>query len=803
LRRPSRTFDAGVKGLNPKLATSGTPRNPAMRHAELRTLSASLRWVLLMLIAAVVGWTLPARAGDTVEQCHGYARQAVAQHEDNVRNQCGFTGPAWSTFYDGHFGFCRSAKSSSVDREVKARTDALHRCKTICGGYHRAAKDHIRIAQQNGCLTADSFTPHDPIRLPGGPYRWGTGMGHFNFCMGGASGETLAAETKARADGAAKCTACRQYADAAANDARIVFDNGCATTFERDPPGRWTRDTEAHFRWCMSGPRWETINRERDARALGAVKCRACGDFIREASRQSDENKTKTCGNGGNYWGEATSFYIGAACLAQYDPRRWIVETLEQRARTLRECVPAEVRGFCNAYAAGALAQRSRMTGMHPVGQCTVDGPRWARHHFQHYDWCVAVWRDGRSYPFFPNAESKAREDILKTCRPRTPSSPPPPNGNPPPNEPGPAQSCSVSVTVTNKRCCQGDSPLGDCIDMTSNPPGALTTFGCGVDEDQALGAAKFKWGQEGGPLLDDDEDGDDIPCQGCCTYEKTVQHGCICGALGTRPYTGVPKNIPTRPVDVLKIEPRRPLDVFTPTVNKCFSNMIRNVAGRCACPGGTRWRGIRCERVAAMPIPPSTPNIDRVIIRPVPPVAETRRCRWPRPVGLWPRCCPSGTIYQGGVCRRPARPVVMPPPVIPRPPVVAPQPAPPIVHCPASRPVGRPPYCCPAGTRFLGGVCRRGAFPAPATPGGGRPVSCPASRPVGRPPYCCPAGTRYLGRVCRRDAPAQPLPAPRAPGAPPAGGQAGACPANRPVGRPPYCCPPGTAYLRGACRRQ
>ena len=745
----------------------------------------------LLLVLAVSGSPFSASAGDSVEECHGYARQAVAQQEDNLRNQCGFTGPAWSTFYEGHFGFCRSSKSSSVDREVKARVDALNRCKNICGPYHRAARDHIRIARDNGCL--DPFSPNGTIGLPGGPERWGSGLHHFNFCMGGASAETLAAETNARADGAAKCAACRQYADAATNDARIVAENGCSSTFSGDPPGRWTTDTNAHFRWCMSGPRWETINRERDARALGAVKCTACRDFIREANRQSQENAARTCGNEGNYWGEATSFYIGSACLAQYDPRRWIAETLETRARLLRECVPAQVRGFCNAYATTALVQRARMTMMEPKGECTVDGPRWARFHFQHYDWCVAVWRAGVAYPAFPNAESKAREDILKTCTPRSPASPPPDREPPPPNEPGPTWTCSVSVRVTNKRCCQGDSPLGDCVDMTSNPPGALTTFGCGADEDQALGAAKFKWGLEGGPLLDDDDDGDDIPCQGCCTYDKTVQPGCLCAALSTRSYSSAPLPVPDRPLDILKF-------------NRCFSNMVPNAEGRCACRSGTKWRGIRCEPTRAIPIPTTTPSMDKIVSKPSPlmiPGTNVRRCRWPRPVGLWPRCCPYGTRYERGVCRRPARPVVTPPPAAvtlpPAPAIPAPlNPAPPIVRCPDNHPVGRPPYCCPAGTRYVRGACRRLASPHSAASGAAGAVGCPPSRPIGKPPYCCPQGTRFLSGVCRRIA--QPTPAPKGTGT--ADHQPAGCPPNRPVGRPPYCCPQGTSYQRGACRK-
>jgi hypothetical protein len=87
---------------------------------------------------------------------------------------------------------------------------------------------------------------------------------------------------------------------------------------------------------------------------------------------------------------------------------------------------------------------------------------------------------------------------------------------------------------------------------------------------------------------------------------------------------------------------------------------------------------------------------------------------------------------------------------------------------------LGQPPaLLLPGGTRYVGGVCRRGAFPIPVTPGGGQPVSCPASLPVGWPTYCCPPGRAISAGAA---------------GASSARAQTGACPASLPIGRPPYC---------------
>src|SRR5262249_42623375 len=149
-----------------------------------------------------------------------------------------------------HYNWCRSADARLVDSESKARTDRLNQC-TGCGDYARAAQRQIQTASENGCLDAMTVvdttqwgrgSDHFGFCMSGGagwdkriadedrarrlqlvrcencrlyerealsiirsasedgknaclarltaerPDRWGTGTGHFMFCVNGADG---------------------------------------------------------------------------------------------------------------------------------------------------------------------------------------------------------------------------------------------------------------------------------------------------------------------------------------------------------------------------------------------------------------------------------------------------------------------------------------------------------------------------------------------------------------------------------------------------------------------------------------
>jgi hypothetical protein len=84
---------------------------------------------------------------------------------------------------------------------------------------------------------------------------------------------------------------------------------------------------------------------------------------------------------------------------------------------------------------------------------------------------------------------------------------------------------------------------------------------------------------------------------------------------------------------------------------------------------------------------------------------------------------------------------------------------------CPPDRPVGAYPNCCPQGTDFRNGKCRfTKAAPVKCRksqmfdPATGicvdrtrRQRFCPADRPVGAYPDCCPEGYQFANGKCRR----------------------------------------------------
>ena len=57
-----------------------------------------------------------------------YARQAVAQNQENLRKGCGYTGPRWSNDYQGHFNYYMDYPDRAA-AEARARAAALRNCR--------------------------------------------------------------------------------------------------------------------------------------------------------------------------------------------------------------------------------------------------------------------------------------------------------------------------------------------------------------------------------------------------------------------------------------------------------------------------------------------------------------------------------------------------------------------------------------------------------------------------------------------------------------------------------------------------
>jgi len=217
------------------------------------------------------------------------------------------------------------------------------------------------------------------------------------------------------------------------------------------------------------------------------------------------------------------------------------------------------------------------------------------------------------------------------------------------------------------------------------------------------------------------------------------------------------------------------PVPVVTPQPLTCKFGMQLNANGFCACPGGMKWNGASCVGTFGVdignvkPTPPPSP------VTTAPPGVPVQTCPADRPNGSYPNCCPNGTTYANGACRRP---VVIPALC-----------APGMIH---DRATGKC-VSCPQGTISRADVCVRV-----------QPQVCPADRPNGTYPNCCPAGLQYdnHGR-CRPPRqycgpnqfldPVTNLCVNRPQ-------QQKVCPPDRPSGNYPLCCPANYQYVAGNC---
>ncbi|MGO4642417.1 YncE family protein [Mesorhizobium sp. 2RAF45] len=219
------------------------------------------------------------------------------------------------------------------------------------------------------------------------------------------------------------------------------------------------------------------------------------------------------------------------------------------------------------------------------------------------------------------------------------------------------------------------------------------------------------------------------------------------------------------------------PAPLATTQPAECKFGMTLNNNGFCACPAGTKWNGGACVAGSAGGggAYPSKP----IDTEPAP-VVRAKTCPVDRPLGNYPNCCPAGTSFKNGVCKRAA--------------VAPPLCSQGMVHdrstgkcvscptgttarrdacvkitlkvCPPDRPNGTYPNCCPSGTELDRHgrcrppkqiqVCADNQFFDPDTglcvKRPSQPAVCPAGRPVGTYPNCCPTGTHFVGRRCVRD---------------------------------------------------
>src|SRR5262245_56225816 len=165
----------------------------------------------------------------TDEQCNEYARQAMADQERNLHQQCGRVGNRWQGDHAAHYNWCRSADARLVDREAKARTDRLNQC-TGCGDYARQAVASQQLNMKQQCRLS-------------GPRWQANETAHFNWCMSADPG-SVDRESRARTDGLNQCTGCDNYARAARR--QILAAASCLDVKTVVDTSRWGLESD-HF----------------------------------------------------------------------------------------------------------------------------------------------------------------------------------------------------------------------------------------------------------------------------------------------------------------------------------------------------------------------------------------------------------------------------------------------------------------------------------------------------------------------------------------------------------------------------
>ncbi|ODA68124.1 hypothetical protein A7A08_01294 [Methyloligella halotolerans] len=235
-------------------------------------------------------------------------------------------------------------------------------------------------------------------------------------------------------------------------------------------------------------------------------------------------------------------------------------------------------------------------------------------------------------------------------------------------------------------------------------------------------------------------------------------------------------------------------------TEPQCTGGLVKTRSGECACPAGQSWDGAAC--VAPKQVCPAGTsgtypdcksigtggtNTSKQPETPAPKPGTGTGGAYPSksgktcPAGLEYRSgkcrCPRGLDYVNGTCRAPQKQQAPQTPNV----------------CPPDRPVGTPPRCCPEGYQYSRGSCRplqQEVQPCPPGTVGRYPICIPMKqKQEERQRPDCPPGYRQLRRPNKYGAYCEEIQ--QAPAT---------CPADRPNGTPPNCCPPGTRFTEGSC---
>lgn len=213
---------------------------------------------IFLFAAAAAGALVATASGPAAQEklnCGAYAAAAVAQNQQNVNFNCGFSGPRWSSNYNDHFNWCGTANMAALTAEDRARADMLKQCaakpkqdQAACQAYAKEAVAQQKANKSHGCGLSGGAWSEDYAA-------------HFDWCLGADQGarntennsrnQQLAgclSAQKVQADKALK-DQCATYATFAVAQAKENASRRCGNT-----GGRWSADWQSHFNWCLGAP---------------------------------------------------------------------------------------------------------------------------------------------------------------------------------------------------------------------------------------------------------------------------------------------------------------------------------------------------------------------------------------------------------------------------------------------------------------------------------------------------------------------------------------------------------------------
>lgn len=322
----------------------------------------------IVTLAMVAGILLASPDNALAQGCRAYAENAIGQHAENLRLNCGFTGPRWNNNFGRHRNWCTTVGDAARARENNARGRQLEQCRVArapqrpAGGAGRCA----RYAQDAVDQNAENLRLNCGLRGP----RWQSDFArHRNWCRTVNRAATRS-ETDVRNQQLEQCRIaqrpqpqrgrCARYADNAVEQYRENVSLGCGFNNHR-----WSDNRRAHRNWCRNVNRAQTrseTERRNDMLRqcqFAQTRARNCALYADRAMTHVKLNRQLGCGFGGPRWNRSRQAHR-AWCesaprgvpRSETRARNAMIDECRFARRNLRACRPGErlIDGRCVAF---------------------------------------------------------------------------------------------------------------------------------------------------------------------------------------------------------------------------------------------------------------------------------------------------------------------------------------------------------------------------------------------------------------------------------------------------------------------